>query len=296
LQTVASKITCYDEDDLDSDDLMATGHASSNGKFHFSYTEKTPLLPGGCGWDCLTNANPEIYCYVEWETSSTPTIFPFRTGVKQNWNQDNVLDWGTVTVYPDRRHTSCANTCGPAGIDNLVPDFEFTEECRQHDCCYDNCEGETQESCDSEFYDLMLSRCRYVYGDYSLISQCYARAKLYHSAVTAYGKEFFECDCHELHEDEETENDISISERYPADDGYVYLVDKRAIGAMIVVVIGTIFCIIAMGVCSCFCQYRISTESVEIKDAHRDAETVTDEEIYMVDHNSTPISRIIQCR
>jgi len=257
-------VTCFDEDDLYEDNHMASGFTSS-GSFSLTYTKKTNVWYNPCrGWDCSPGDNPDIYCYVGRRNFASPDIFPYRTGIQQNWNQDDDLDLHAITVYPDRRQSWCANTCGPAGIDQFVPDFEFKEECRQHDCCYTDC-GETQSTCDDEFYDLMLSRCREVYGDSTLMKQCYARAYLYYEAVVVGGTNLFGCkEQRELNGDNDgaenhgNSSHVLLPQKFPQDDGYVTLVDKRS---KVTKIVAVAVAILILGVLVVNCFLRRSRQS-----------------------------------
>jgi len=242
---VAATISCYDEDDFDVDDLMAMGSTSTS-SFSLSYQKKTNSFWYPCnGWDCSgSGGNPDIFCYVERGTLTSPSIFPYRTGITQEMNQDYDLNLGTITVYPDRRQTWCANTCGPVGIDMLVPDFEFTQECKQHDCCYLDC-AETQSDCDSEFYDLMLSRCREVYADSSLKTFCYERALFNYNAVVKYGANSFGCGKRELDED---------------------MLQKRSAVIKIIVIVGIMFLLVKVNVSLSICRFYKKTAPGETMD------------------------------
>jgi len=278
---VAATISCYDEDDLDADDLMVTG-STTTGSFSLTYQKKTNSFWSPCGgWDCAgSGGNPDIFCYVKQGSSTSPSIFPYRTAVTQEVNQDYDLNMNTITVYPDRRQTWCANTCGPSGIDMLVPDFEFTEECKQHDCCYLDC-AETQSNCDSEFYDLMLSRCREVYADSSLTTACYLRAHGIYSLVVALGANHFGCKKRELDEDmvgdEEPEKNPVVPERFPEDDGYVILVDKRSKVIKIIVIVGTVLLFVMVAASLCIRRSYKKTAGAETMD--KDTETIANEEM-----------------
>jgi len=277
---VAATITCYDEDGFDADDQLVTGYSSS-GAFSFGYTKKTNVWYGPCrGWDCSgAGDNPDIYCYVDRRSSVYPSIYPYRTGIIQEWNQDKDTNWGTITVYPDRRQTWCANTCGPAAID-MLPDFEFTEECKQHDCCYEDC-SETQSNCDIEFYELMLSRCREVYSDSILIEQCYDRAYINYYKVATWGAGNFGCRHRELDEnkggDEGGEQDALVYKRLPEDDGYITSVDKRSAIITIAVFVGIVSLFVTVIATLCICHsYRKVAQAAMME---KDTETNANEEM-----------------
>jgi len=124
---------------------------------------------------------------------------------------------------------------GPTGIDMFVPDFEFTSQCKQHDCCYEDCK-ETQQCCDDEFYELMLSCCHEVYGDDVIIDQCYLCAYLNYQIVVELGTlQVGECPTRALQNQEQEQNctKTMLPQQFPANDGFVKLVDKRHKAQMI---------------------------------------------------------------
>jgi hypothetical protein len=151
-------VQCWDED-IDADDAMTgTSTTGSNGCVTLSYSKKTPKRYNPCtAWDCPGSTNPDIYCRI-----TKTDFYPLCTDTKGNSNQDNIADFGTVTIYPDRTGDA-TNGCGPASewddineVANFLTGFE--DQCNNHDLCYSDC-LETQQNCDLEFKYMMYSKC-----------------------------------------------------------------------------------------------------------------------------------------
>lgn len=155
-----ARVRCYDED-IDSDDFMAgSAYTGSNGCVTLSYTKKTPKWYNPCtAWDCPGYTNPDIYCKI-----TKSGYYKLFTNTKEDHNQNNLADFGTVTIYKDRsNHPGTMNGCGPAdlwsGITNVANFLTgFEDQCNNHDKCYNNCQ-ETKSSCDLEFLYMMYSKC-----------------------------------------------------------------------------------------------------------------------------------------
>jgi Group XII secretory phospholipase A2 precursor (PLA2G12) len=146
---------------LDADDQM-TGVMTTNsvGSVSLTFTSKSPAWYNPCtAWDCPGYTNPDIYCVI-----TKQGFYEVYTDTKEDWNQNNVADFGTVLIYPKRTTpVGEANGCGAAsfwpGI-NQIANFltGFEDQCNNHDYCYSTC-SETKIDCDLEFRDMMYSKC-----------------------------------------------------------------------------------------------------------------------------------------
>mmetsp|Transcript_25844 Transcript_25844/g.39097 ORF Transcript_25844/g.39097 Transcript_25844/m.39097 type:complete len:414 (-) Transcript_25844:133-1374(-) len=159
-------VKCYDKDP-NGDDVMAEGFTGTDGCVTMTYKSQS--------WDGWAGGrSPDIYCTVNklGFVESCPDD-------KDHHNQDELADFGTVTLYRDRSGDyGHDNGCGPAitqyiGL-NLVATFitGFGEQCTNHDKCYWDCKifldspnaAAAQEFCDKEMYEGMKSHCRSDHG------------------------------------------------------------------------------------------------------------------------------------
>jgi len=223
-------LTCYDYDSVGRNDYLTSGYSKYDGNFDLKFTAKS--VSSWCsGWDCadlISLRNPDVYCKV-----TKYGYLPYHTKMVENHDQSRDVNFYGVPLFPDR-----SNQCRPDGC-TWVPDYVFTGQCNNHDCCYATC-GKSKQSCDNEFYHIMFSRCRDVFGqEYSSLSGCYAIANLYYTGVTtapitsgkaldAYRNAQRMSRCRRLGSDDGTEEDdikniTVLPERFPEDDGYFFV-------------------------------------------------------------------------
>lgn len=185
-------VKCWDEDSLDADDLMTgTGTTDSNGCVTLTYTKKISTVLSPCaGWDCTSN--PNIYCKV-----AKTGLYPLYTDTKEDWNQTNVANFGTVTIYPDRTGDpgGTPNGCGPVtlwpGINSVADILSgFGDQCDNHDLCYGNC-YESKKNCDLEFKSMMYSKCNDVWDTKDSKNLCKSVAYGMYKIVKDYGADAY---------------------------------------------------------------------------------------------------------
>jgi hypothetical protein len=159
-------VRCWD-DDYNSDDFMASGTTDSNGCVTLNYQTKSNgyWWWGGCyggSWDGCSGgySNPDIFCEV-----SGDCIAPKKTGDKNDHNQNQLANFGTVNVVADTDFCgdSSWNGCGPSVFPDWLSDTAdsvsgFEDACNSHDVCYGNC-GNSRAKCEDEFWDSMYAQC-----------------------------------------------------------------------------------------------------------------------------------------
>lgn len=194
-----AKVQCFDEDFLFTDDRMTNVVTTGeDGMAELSYQSKrSSSFWRPCrGWDCWPdNHNPDIYCIV----SKPGSFMTAYTSTLENRRQDRTTHFGTIRIYPDRVARGDAgsiNGCGPASVWSGVRDVTtfltgFGDECNNHDLCFNSC-SETQNTCDNEFLDLMVSNCHDKYDTKSLQDACRAVAVGIFEVVQTLGGPAFE--------------------------------------------------------------------------------------------------------
>jgi hypothetical protein len=154
-------VRCWD-DDLNSDDFMVSGTTDSNGCATLNYQTKSNGWWSCGNWDGCSGwySNPDIFCEVSGEC-----IAPEKTRYKNNQNQNQLANFGTVNVVADTDfcHDSSWNGCGPSILPDWLRDTfnsvsGFEDACNSHDVCYDNC-GKSRAECEDEFRDDMYAQC-----------------------------------------------------------------------------------------------------------------------------------------
>ena len=154
-----AEVDCYDEDSFNFDDFLGGNETSIipsiSHTVSIDYDESKD-------WDFPFFTEPDIYCRIRKEDYIT-----LYTGTKEDVDAgpDDVVDFGTVTVYPDRSgFPGNTNGCGaesdwPVAAEDLsrfLPDL--SKACDNRNLCYNNCQ-ETKQDCDDEFRGLLTSRC-----------------------------------------------------------------------------------------------------------------------------------------
>jgi hypothetical protein len=117
----------------------------------------------------------------------------------EDHNQDNVADFGTVYIFPNRvarGDPGTINGCGSEaswpGVTTLTDAFTgFADQCNNHDLCYNKC-GETQASCDDEFREMMFSSCNDTRDNRVANLSCKATAYTMYALVHKYGAEAYD--------------------------------------------------------------------------------------------------------
>eukprot|EP00798_Chlamydomonas_sp_ICE-L_P000346 gene345-1723_t len=176
-----ANVRCYDED-YGTDELMnssITTSADGCASIIFSDTD----------WDWL--GNPDIYCVVE-----AAGYMSLTTNIKSD-HKGTVVDFGIVTMYPDRvgrGDPGNTNGCGPAILPATLTDAftrasGFGAYCNNHDLCNDNCR-EDKIDCDKEMRDLMYSSCN-TEGPLAKVLACKAVAKGIYELLIAAGQDAY---------------------------------------------------------------------------------------------------------
>ena len=189
-----AQVRCWDEDFGNTDDSMTgTATTGSKGCVRLTYEKKSSKWYNPCTWDCGTSTDPDIYCKVD-----APGYLTLHTDTLTTRNQNEVTDFGTVTIYPERnlgpdRSNGCGRESDWSHMVNGVADFltGFEMCCNNHDFCYSSC-GETQSSCDLEFQAIMHSKCNDDWDSMAAQNACKAVADGMFALVDTFGQPSFE--------------------------------------------------------------------------------------------------------
>jgi len=181
-------VTCWDNDWGSNDDQMTEGITGSDGCVTLNYTTKRWSYWSCKGWDCWRNpwSNPDIFCQV-----SGVCLAPELTEVKNNIDQDTLLDFGNVYVSASADSSYCAdnegwNGCGPFIVPDFLTDiasdvFNFRDACNTHDVCYSDC-ATKRSDCDNSFKDGMSQECEN--------GLCETLADIFYGGVHRLGESF----------------------------------------------------------------------------------------------------------
>jgi hypothetical protein len=179
-------VRCWD-DDYNSDDYMVGGTTDSDGCATLNYQTKSNGWWSCGSWDGCSGgySNPDIFCEVSGEC-----IAPKKTGQKNNHNQKQLANFGTVNVVADTDFCGDRswNGCGPASFPDWLSDASdsvsgFEDECNSHDVCYDNCSNSRAE-CEDEFRNSMYAQCAPNYSGHL----CRVLADIFHLIVYTGGE------------------------------------------------------------------------------------------------------------
>jgi hypothetical protein len=191
-----ASVKCWD-DDYNSDDYMAKGTTDSNGCATLNYRTKSySWWSCGKNWDGCSGwySAPDIFCEV-----SGDCINPQETGMKNNHNQNQLADFGTVNVVTDTDFCgdSSWNGCGPSFFPDWLRDAAddvsgFKDSCDTHDVCYVDCD-KSRAKCETEFLDSMHGEC----DDGISGHFCRVLAHLFHAFVYTGGEKY----CYEGRDD-----------------------------------------------------------------------------------------------
>jgi len=199
--SVGATVECFDKDP-GNDDFMKKGITGQNGCVTMSYRKQN--------WDGLLGGeSPDIYC-----TANKISFVQAVPDDKDHHDQSKVADFGTVTLYRDRKPDSgTTNGCGPEMTSYLNVfaslGLQFGDQCFQHDKCYWDCQiflatkekynlsddraaVKAQEFCDYEMYQGMKSSCYFNNGHLPGIGEdgCLARAKGVYKLLQGVGGTF----------------------------------------------------------------------------------------------------------
>jgi hypothetical protein len=183
-----ASVECWD-DDYNSNDYMVGGTTDSDGCAILNYQTKNNGWWSCGSWDGCSgwNSNPDIYCQV-----SADCIAPKNTGYKNNHNQDQLADFGTVDVVADSDFCGDRlwNGCGPSFFPDWLRDaadevsgFEYA--CNSHDVCYSICTN-SRANCEDAFWGSMYEECDDAYSWHL----CRVLADIFHAFVYTGGEEY----------------------------------------------------------------------------------------------------------
>ena len=182
-----ASVKCWD-DDYNSDDYMVGGTTDSDGCATLNYQTKSNGWWSCGSWDGCSGgySNPDIFCEV-----SGDCIAPKKTGYKNNHNQGQLADFGTVHVEADSDFCgdSSWNGCGPSFFPDWLRDAAdevsgFQDACNSHDVCYEKC-GNSRAQCEDEFWNSMYAECDVGYSGHL----CRVLADSFHAFVYTGGEE-----------------------------------------------------------------------------------------------------------